>query len=59
MKTIKEIAHCVLLLAIVTVCGMLVYWDEWEIIRNYKDVTFLAFIWILMAEIIFYGGRKK
>jgi len=57
-KVIKEIAHWLLLLVIVAMCGYLVYHDEWVIIAHYKDVTVLAFILILMVEIVFYGGKK-
>ena len=59
IKVIKEILHTASLLMVVTVCGLLVYWEEWEIITHYKDVIVLAFILILMVEIIFNEGKRK
>ncbi len=58
-KVIKEIAHWLVLFLIVAMCGYLAYHNEWEIIRNYKEVVVLAFILILMVEIVFYGGKKN
>ena len=59
MKIIKEIAHLLVLTMIFAMCGLLAYWEEWEIIKRYKDVVVLAFILILMVEIVFNGGKKN
>ena len=59
MKVIKEIFHTISLLMVVALCGLLTYWELWEIITHYKDVVVLAFILILMVEIIFNGGKKN
>ena len=58
LKIIKETLHIIMLTFVVLLSGYLAYYNEWEIISNYKDIVVLGFMLILIIEIVFNGGKK-
>ena len=60
MKILREVAHSAMLIFIILPIFYFAYVGDWVIISRLKDSMVLAFIGILMVEIIFQKkGEKK